>query len=150
SYAGMLKRFIGDDTAVSSLRGLLADNSDKKDAPLDAPQKPATISDTADGAAKFEKRRTPLVEAVEKVSPALGSVRAKKNTNWGSKEVAGGVISIDSRGYYITSGHVVEGAKETFITPTDGKPQQAEVVFMDKANDIAVLKLKAPEKDADK
>lgn len=53
-----------------------------------------------------------------------------------------GVIIRDD-GYLLTNNHVVEGADQVFVTLSDGRRLEAEIVGTDPPTDLAVLKLEA-------
>ncbi|HEU5048085.1 MAG TPA: DegQ family serine endoprotease [Rickettsiales bacterium] len=57
--------------------------------------------------------------------------------------VGSGVIVDADKGYVLTNAHVVEHAKEVFVTLKDKRKIKAEVVGKDAETDLAVLKIKA-------
>jgi len=107
-------------------------------------------------------RRSPVVEAAEKVSPAvvtIGAVRtayARRFDPFFSdffspfivypyKEklpYLGSGCIINSKGYILTNYHVIEGADKVLITLVDGRELEAEVVDADTVVDVAMLKIK--------
>lgn len=52
---------------------------------------------------------------------------------------------IDRKGHIVTNYHVVENAKRLEVTLYDGTKYQAQVIGVDPGNDLAVIKIKAPE-----
>lgn len=52
---------------------------------------------------------------------------------------------IDDRGYILTNTHVVEGASKIFVSLSDGSQYRANVIGLDRENDLAVLKFEPPE-----
>ncbi len=109
-------------------------------------------------------RRTAIVRAAERVSPAVVSVNVIKReavqprTLWESmmippgyeREVAGlgsGFI-INPRGLVLTNDHVVHGATELVVTLPDGRDFPAEIVGTDEVNDVALLRLQLPANSA--
>ncbi|MBN1866440.1 trypsin-like peptidase domain-containing protein [Candidatus Sumerlaeota bacterium] len=52
----------------------------------------------------------------------------------------GSGIVVDSKGVVVTNCHVVEGANRLFVTLSDGKEYEADLLGADKISDIAVLK----------
>ena len=100
-------------------------------------------------------RRTPVVEVVDRVSPAvvnvsaesmvrdvdpyfgglLGPSRRRKTQSLGS-----GLI-IDSGGVVLTNAHVIEGASRIVVTTLDGRELEADVLGSDRDADLAVLKV---------
>lgn len=61
-------------------------------------------------------------------------------------EGAGSGVIIDKRGYIVTNYHVVEGASGLDVTLFDGSRFKAEVIGVDPGDDLAVIKIKAPQK----
>jgi serine protease Do len=109
-------------------------------------------------------RRSPVVEVVQKVSPAVvfigteqvvdrrlrgspleefffgeGSVRERRET---VQSLGSGVI-IDASGIIVTNDHVVRGASAIHVVLADGRQLEAEVVGSDAQNDLAVLRIPA-------
>jgi serine protease Do len=109
-------------------------------------------------------RRSPVVEVVQKVSPAVvfigteqvvdrrlrgspleefffgeGSVRERRET---VQSLGSGVI-IDASGIIVTNDHVVRGASAIHVVLADGQQLEAEVVGSDAQNDLAVLRIPA-------
>ena len=110
-------------------------------------------------------RRSPVVQMVEKVSPAvvyIGTVQvvetrfrqrnAFDDFFFGPREerravegLGSGVI-IDASGIIVTNEHVIRGASEIHVVLADGRQIDADVIGSDAENDLAVLKVatKAP------
>ena len=55
-------------------------------------------------------------------------------------QASGTGFFITTDGYFVTNQHVVESAKSIVIRAANGKRYSAEVVRVDSANDIAILK----------
>lgn len=101
-------------------------------------------------------RRTPIVEAVQRVKPCVVSItsekRAASNSRWpySSEEsqrarVSGmgtGVI-IDGRGYILTNQHVVDKVNGIEVHLADGAAYPARLIQQDAAMDLAMLKVDA-------
>ena len=104
-------------------------------------------------------RRSPVVQVVEKVSPAVvyvGTVqvvetrfrsRAFSDLFFGPQEerravegLGSGVI-IDANGTIVTNDHVIRGASEIHVVLADGRQVDAEVIGSDAEADLAVLKV---------
>ncbi len=58
----------------------------------------------------------------------------------GSRTVGTG-FCVDVRGYIVTNQHVIDGAKQIYITTDDGRTMPAMVVATDRRGDLAVLKV---------
>jgi S1-C subfamily serine protease len=101
---------------------------------------------------------TAIADAVEKVMPAVVVIRTEAFQYKIQRDLFGfpmfrvrqplagegsGVI-IDSRGYVITSLHVLDGAHQIEVVLNDGSKLPAELVGIDKTTDLAVLLIKAP------
>lgn len=56
-------------------------------------------------------------------------------------QASGSGFFITTDGYFVTNHHVVESAKSVLIRASNGKSYPAEVVRVDSANDIAILKV---------
>ena len=99
-------------------------------------------------------RRTVLVDAAEKVGAAIVSVGASRSQYYVSpyasffrdftifeqeKEVPylGSGVIIDPDGLVVTNYHVVEDAKDVFVTLVDGRKLSGKVLDADVALDIA-------------
>lgn len=101
-------------------------------------------------------RRTPVVEAVQKVQPCVVSIssekRAASNARWpfSAEEnqrprVSGmgtGVL-IDERGYILTNQHVVDKVQGIEVVLSDGSRYAGRVVQQDPMMDVALLKIDA-------
>lgn len=117
-------------------------------------------------------RRTPIVEAIEKVGPAVANIRTERlitqrhvdpffgsrselfdqffNDFFGQSQkqmverpLGSGVI-IDEDGYIVTNEHVVSRASKIKIRLSDGKDYEATMISSDPASDLAVLKINSP------
>jgi serine protease Do len=101
-------------------------------------------------------RRTPVVEAVQKVQPSVVSISSEKRSaspaRWPFSpeenqrpRVSGmgtGVI-IDERGYILTNQHVVDRVQGIEVVLADGSRYPGRVVQQDPAMDVALLKVDA-------
>ncbi|SHJ78451.1 serine protease Do [Anaerobranca californiensis DSM 14826] len=93
-------------------------------------------------------QRTPVVEAVQRVSPAVVGISNYVNqrdifrgtTQLVKRGVGSGVI-IDSSGYIVTNYHVIERGDVIIVTLDSGEELEAEVVGSDPGTDLAVLKV---------
>jgi serine protease Do len=117
-------------------------------------------------------RRTPIVEAIEKVGPAVANIRTERlitqrhvdpffgsrselfdqffNDFFGQSQkqmverpLGSGVI-IDEDGYIVTNEHVVSRASKIKVRLSDGKDYEATMISSDPASDLAVLKISSP------
>lgn len=117
-------------------------------------------------------RRTPIVEAIEKVGPAVANIRTERiitqrhvdpffgsrselfeqffNDFFGQSQkqmverpLGSGVI-IDEDGYIVTNEHVVSRASRIKVRLSDGKDYEATMISSDPASDLAVLKINSP------
>ena len=114
--------------------------------------------------ADLATRRTPIVQVVQKVSPAVVFIGTEQYvaTPYGSpmeqffnqffgggqesvqavQSLGSGVI-IDSSGLIVTNDHVIHGASAIHVVLADGRKMDADVIGSDADNDVAVLKVHA-------
>lgn len=93
-------------------------------------------------------QRTPVVEAVQRVSPAVVGISNYVNqrdifrgtTQLVKRGVGSGVI-IDPSGYIVTNYHVIERGEVIIVTLDNGEELEAEVIGSDPGTDLAVLKV---------
>ena len=108
--------------------------------------------------ADVNRRRSAVVEVVQKVSPAvvfIGTEQAVDRRLRGSTpqelftgqapshgrtvQSLGSGVLIDASGLIVTNDHVIRGASAIHVVLADGRQLDAEVVGSDAANDLAVL-----------
>jgi serine protease Do len=103
-------------------------------------------------------RRTAIVQAAERVAPAVVSVKVIRRETvqprslWESFFMPPGVsrdvpglgsgFVIDGRGLVLTNEHVVRGATELVVTLPDGRDFDADLVGSDDVTDLALLRLR--------
>lgn len=104
--------------------------------------------------AGLAERRTPVVQAVQKVQASVVSISSEKRSASSSRwpfspeesqkpRVSGmgtGVI-IDGRGFILTNQHVVDGVQDIEAHLADGAIYPAHVVQQDPATDLAIIKV---------
>ncbi len=110
-----------------------------------------------------ESRDNAITRAVQQVSPAVAGINVTSVREYVSrpmfndplwsmlfpdqitkrrvKSLGSGVV-ISSDGYVVTNSHVVEAAEEIIVTLIGGKEHKADLIGLDRASDIALLKLK--------
>ncbi len=122
--------------------------------PLVQEQIPAATTQSLD-----QSRSTALVQAAERVSPAVVSVnvlrqqRARPRSLWDDFFLSpsasrmstgyGSGIIFHSGGYILTNDHVIRGAQQIRVTLPDGRDYEAQLVGSDGLTDVAVLKIDA-------
>ncbi|MCB0218100.1 MAG: trypsin-like peptidase domain-containing protein [Chrysiogenetes bacterium] len=108
-----------------------------------------------------DPRITPVVRAVEKISPAVVNIRTLQEIRDNPFEIFGlhrffaaptmpqrrevrslgtGVL-IDPVGYVLTNAHVILGGNQVLVALADGTEIEAEVIGADQRRDLAVLRL---------
>ncbi len=121
-------------------------------------------------AAEESLRRTPVVVAVEKVSPAVVNIativreRVSPFFQFSGEEffkdffpdffsqeltrssLGSGLIIDGTKGYVVTNHHVVERASEIKVITADEKEHKAKVVGSDPRSDLAVLQIEKDQK----
>lgn len=118
----------------------------------------APASSTTSTASASASRRTVLVDAAEKIGPSIVSIGASRSQYYVSpyasffrdftifeqeKEVPylGSGVIIDPDGLVVTNYHVVEDAKDVFVTLVDGRRIPGKVLDADVALDVALIKV---------
>jgi serine protease Do len=113
---------------------------------------PAAAQAPRQTAGRQAARRTPLVQVVERVSPAVVNIAAEAIVRQAdpffggflpqrrAQSLGSGLI-IDPSGIVITNAHVVEGASSILVATQDGRELDAEVLGSDHDADLAVLKV---------
>ena len=114
-----------------------------------------------------QQRESALVQAVQRVGPSVVSIGALEESrqftsyqpmedmflqrfweelspfgNEGKVPRLGSGIVIDSRGFFLTNDHLVGRAQEIWVTLSDGRQFEAEMVGTDPNYDLAVIKVK--------
>ncbi len=100
-------------------------------------------------------RRTPIVEVVERVAPAVVNISAEAIVRepdpfFGgffprrrrAQSLGSGLI-VEPNGIVVTNAHVIEGASSIRVTTLNGRELEAEVLGSDRDTDLAVLKVQA-------
>ena len=62
-------------------------------------------------------------------------------------EGSGSGSVLDKEGHILTNFHVIEGAQQIQVTLANGKSYAAGLVGQDPSNDIAVLRIEAPDEE---
>jgi serine protease Do len=98
-------------------------------------------------------RRTPIVEAVDRVRPAIVNIHSERTVKGPASEELfslssqnrvngmGTGIIIDPRGYIVTNQHVVEDVNVIRVHLSDGSAHIARVLARDHEADLALLKI---------
>ncbi len=101
-------------------------------------------------------RRTPVVQVVERISPAVVNIAAESMVRdvdpffgrfLGGRErktqSLGSGLIVDAKGIVVTNAHVIEGASRIVVNTLDGRELEADVLGSDRDADLAVLKVAA-------
>ncbi|QOR48145.1 trypsin-like peptidase domain-containing protein [Trueperella pecoris] len=78
------------------------------------------------------------------VAGAVGNAVVAIDVQTAAGGSSGSGFIIDAEGRIITNDHVVSGANSLFVTLSDGRVYEAELVGSDEATDLAVIKLVSP------
>jgi len=85
----------------------------------------------------------------ERDIPQMVTMFAPENFREGdTMKVSGSGFVVSSDGYILTNAHVVEGAKKTTISLSNGRSFKAAIVALDELTDLAVLKAEVTPADA--
>jgi len=84
-----------------------------------------------------------VTSVVERVGPAVVSIQVSSSRGRRG-EGAGSGVAFTPDGYLLTNAHVVEGARRLRVTALDGATDEAYVVGVDRATDLAVLRSDRP------
>lgn len=94
-------------------------------------------------------RNTPIVKAAKKVGPAVVGITNKamirdifNRVQLAELGTGSGVI-YDKKGLIVTNNHVVEGAQEIVVSLPDGRSVPGQVLGVDAATDLALVKIEA-------
>ena len=114
----------------------------------------ALLAGLAPAAAQEEGRRSAVVRAVERVSPAVVNISAEAivrapdpffGSLFGGRarraQSLGSGLIVDAAGFVVTNAHVIEGASRIVVTTLDGRELEAEVLGSDQGADLALLKV---------
>ncbi len=124
---------------------------------LAAPPAPAQRGGPDARRGETDLRRSPVVRAVEQIGPSVVNISAERlvqrrttafdlffgtpgNRGRRSESLGSGVI-LDATGIVVTNDHVVSGASRIYVTTSDGRELEAELLGADADNDLAVLKV---------
>ena len=114
-----------------------------------------------------DRRKTPVVSAVETAMPSMVDISAESTAVYkGAPAVAvrpgtrqyvliqplrgvkaarnGAGVVVDRQGYILTNAHVVQGLDRVTVTFSDGKTVAGEVFGMEPGEDLAVVKVNPP------
>ena len=119
--------------------------------PLSVSSAPGPVVSAVGGPVDFSAVATLVNAAVVNVDAAArGDGRSRTGPRWrrdmtddpsAPREGSGSGFLIDSRGYLLTNFHVVDGADRVTITLVDGRSFRADVVGVDPAIDVALLRI---------
>jgi serine protease Do len=114
----------------------------------------ALLAAPSAGFAQPPSRRTPVVEVVERVGPAVVNIAAEAIVRevdpffglfFGPRsrraQSLGSGLIVEPSGIVVTNAHVIEGASRIVVTTRDGRELEAEVLGSDRESDLAVLKV---------
>ncbi len=111
--------------------------------PADEPTAAQRVADASiDPLAGAQRLSGAVQELVERIGPAVLSVRAERESGWGYRPLRrGSGVIVTAEGYVLTNNHVVEGADRIRVS-FDGRPTvTAEVIGTDPETDLAVLRI---------
>jgi serine protease Do len=126
-----------------------ATSTGTRDVPQSTNSPAAAVLATPSPEASYDPNADPLVQVVERITPAVvtvtsqtGSVGDPFGISGPGRSVGTGFI-VRSDGVVLTNDHVADGALEVSVTLADGRNLAARVVATDEDHDLAVLKTDA-------
>ena len=124
---------------------------------LAAPPSAAQRNDPDARRADTDLRRSAIVRAVEQIGPSVVNISAERfvgrrptffeddfrspGSRGRRSESLGSGVVLDASGIVVTNDHVISGASKIFVTTSDGRELEAELLGADADNDLAVLKV---------
>ncbi|MFN7989537.1 MAG: trypsin-like peptidase domain-containing protein [Thermoanaerobaculia bacterium] len=122
---------------------------------LAAPPSLAQRNDAEARRGDADLRRSAIVRAVEQIGPSVVNISAERfvgrrptffdddfpGGRSGRSESLGSGVILDASGIVVTNDHVISGASKIFVTTSDGRELEAELLGADADNDLAVLKV---------
>jgi serine protease Do len=88
------------------------------------------------------KRRSPIVDLVNKVKPAIVTISGTAKSDDGKKPAPLGLGAIiDKAGLIVTPRHVVEGKENLNLVLADGRKLSAKVILSGAASGVTILKV---------
>jgi S1-C subfamily serine protease len=106
-----------------------------------------TFADFAEEAELLDAYSQAVTSVVHKVGPAVVHIRVKKKSSARSgrapqeAEGSGSGVIIAPDGYVVTNSHVIEGSGEVEVSLADGRSCTAQIVGLDQATDLALLRI---------
>ena len=83
-----------------------------------------------------------FADLVEKLSPSVVNISSTNQTKSEDKHTAlGSGFILDTEGYILTNGHIVDNAQDITVILHDNTPLSATIVGIDKKTDIALIKI---------
>src|SRR5207245_257007 len=76
-----------------------------------------------------------------KTKDSIVTLKMTKRGNWGVKEVNGCGVVVDSRGYVVTSQHVITGCEKLSVVLHDDTELPARIYAQDEKADLAVIRV---------
>jgi S1-C subfamily serine protease len=101
-------------------------------------------STTFSSAETPQKKRSRIVDVVNKVRPAIVTIRGTPKSNDAKKHAPLGLGAIiDKAGLIVTPRHVVDGKESLEAALADGRKLSAKVILSDAASGLAILKVES-------
>jgi S1-C subfamily serine protease len=82
-----------------------------------------------------------VIEAVERVAPAVVLISAVQGGLLGGATGTGSGVIYDAAGWIVTNRHVVEGAETLTVALSDGRTFEGEIIGLDTLTDLAIVKI---------
>lgn len=88
-----------------------------------------------------QKQNLSLIEIFQKSEPGVVRVNVQKSETKDAGDGVGSGFVFDKKGHLITNAHVIEDAEKVEVTFLDGRSYNAEIIGIDEATDIAIIKV---------
>ena len=108
------------------------------------PPPAAASSATALPVSTTPEASTSLPDLIERVLPSVVEINTLANAGGFQADGLGTGVVIDRDGHILTNNHVIDGASTVKVTFHDGATAEAEIIGVDPANDLAVIRVDVP------
>ncbi|MGP1593658.1 MAG: S1C family serine protease [Treponema sp.] len=140
---GEIEALQQENTASTAAGSVSADSG------LDVPKNAQSLVASETGTYTLEEKQN--ISVYERTNEAVVNITTETmGINWFLEPIpleggSGSGSIIDSRGYVLTNGHVIDEATKVFVSLSDGSQYKAKLIGIDRETDLAVLKFDPPQ-----